>query len=320
MLPGMKMGWDFRTGIRRSLTAWKSWDDPCPGDFIFGIEFAPQLNTLPEAYIWNGTSKFYRTGSWFGLSFSGSPDLKSNFYYHGIVYKNDEVYYTYSLKNKSVVSRIYMNQTTGSREHLTWIEADQSWGLELSVPREADKCDTYGICGSNANCMINDNPICQCLIGFKPKSLDTWNRMDWSYGCVRNTTQSCEHKDKDVFVKLSGLKLPDTSRSWMAENLNLEECRTICLSNCSCMAYSNSDTRGNGSGCVIWYGDLMDIRTLSNNGQDLFIRVSNSEPGLIIGRSKRDDSRVRALIVGAVIGGVSVILLLGYCICKRGSK
>ncbi|GMN72041.1 hypothetical protein TIFTF001_055207, partial [Ficus carica] len=273
------MGWDFRTGIRRSLTAWKSWDDPCPGDFIFGIEFAPQLNTLPEAHIWNGTSKFYRTGSWFGLSFS-------------------------------------------SREHLTWIEADQSWGLELSVPREADKCDTYGICGSNANCMINDNPICQCLIGFKPKSLDTWNRMDWSYGCVRNTTQSCEHKDKDVFVKLSGLKLPDTSRSWMAENLNLEECRTICLSNCSCMAYSNSDTRGNGSGCVIWYGDLMDIRTLSNNGQDLFIRVSNSEPGpgLIIGRSKRDDSRVRALIVGAVIGGVSVILLLGYCICKRGSK
>ncbi|GMN65409.1 hypothetical protein TIFTF001_034480 [Ficus carica] len=94
MLPGMKMGWDFRTGIRRSLTAWKSWDDPCPGDFIFGIEFAPQLNTLPEAYIWNGTSKFYRTVSWFGLSFSGSPDLKSNFYYHGIVYKNDEVHYT----------------------------------------------------------------------------------------------------------------------------------------------------------------------------------------------------------------------------------
>ena len=31
-LPGMKVGWDFRTGLERFLTMWKSPDDPSPGE------------------------------------------------------------------------------------------------------------------------------------------------------------------------------------------------------------------------------------------------------------------------------------------------
>ncbi|GMN23587.1 hypothetical protein TIFTF001_043700 [Ficus carica] len=30
LLPDMKIGWDFRTGVKRRLSAWKNWDDPCP--------------------------------------------------------------------------------------------------------------------------------------------------------------------------------------------------------------------------------------------------------------------------------------------------
>ncbi|GMN32314.1 hypothetical protein TIFTF001_041712 [Ficus carica] len=96
LLAGMKMGWDLRTGLKRCLSAWKSWDDPCPGDFTYGIEFDPQLHTFPEAYIRKGSAKFYRSGPWNGLRFSGSPEQKSNpLYGFDFVYNDDEVYYIY---------------------------------------------------------------------------------------------------------------------------------------------------------------------------------------------------------------------------------
>ena len=70
-LPGIEMGWDLRKGIKWHLTAWKSPDDPSPGDFTYGIEMHP----YPEPVIRKGTSKFYCTGPWNGLQFSGrSPD------------------------------------------------------------------------------------------------------------------------------------------------------------------------------------------------------------------------------------------------------
>ena len=51
LLPGMKFGWDLRTGLNRRLSAWKNWDDPCSADFTWVIEFDIQLHKLPEAVI-----------------------------------------------------------------------------------------------------------------------------------------------------------------------------------------------------------------------------------------------------------------------------
>lgn len=115
--------------------------------------------------------------------------------------------------------------------------------------------------------------MCRCPDGFKPKSPKNWDLMDWSGGCVRNNTPSCNHKDKDDFVNFYSLKLPDTSRSWLAEKLNEEECRAMCLNNCSCVAYTTHDLEGRGGDCVIWYGDLIDVRQISESGEDLFIRI-----------------------------------------------
>ena len=53
-----------------------------------------------------------------------------------------------------------------------------------------------------------------------------------------------------------------------------------CLNNCSCMAYTNSYIRGQGSGCVMWFGDLIDIKQFENDGQDLYIRMDSSELGI----------------------------------------
>ena len=87
-------------------------------------------------------------------------------------------------------------------------------------------------------------------------------------------------KNKDGFKKFSNVKAPDTERSWVNASMTLEECKHKCTENCSCMAYANSDIRGEGSGCAIWFGDLLDIRLMSNAGQDLYIRLAMSETGM----------------------------------------
>ncbi|KAL6205619.1 hypothetical protein ACLB2K_022876 [Fragaria x ananassa] len=139
--------------------------------------------------------KYYRSGPWNGLRFSGAPALRPNpIYSFNFVYNDDEVYYMYKLQNKSVISIMVLNGTTSTRDRVTWIEAEKTWKAYASVPR--DFCDRYGLCGPNANCIISNNPVCQCLQGFEPKSPQKWNLTDWSLGCVRNKPLSCQESDK----------------------------------------------------------------------------------------------------------------------------
>ncbi|XLR35167.1 hypothetical protein S83_063067, partial [Arachis hypogaea] len=43
------------------------------------------------------------------------------------------------------------------------------------------------------------------------------------------------------------------------------------------LAYSNSDTRGSGGGCAMWFGDLNDLRVhLADAEHDLYVRVPAS--------------------------------------------
>jgi hypothetical protein len=99
----------------------------------------------------------------------------------------------------------------------------------------------------------------------------------WSSGCVRRTPLNCSG---DGFRKLSGVKMPETKASWFDKSLDLEECKNTCLKNCSCTAYSNMDIRGGGSGCLLWFGDLIDNRRFSENEQNIYIRMAASELGM----------------------------------------
>ncbi|XP_051125415.1 G-type lectin S-receptor-like serine/threonine-protein kinase At4g27290 isoform X2 [Andrographis paniculata] len=222
-----------------------------------------------------GSRKYFRGGPWNGLRFSGAPELKINpVFEFEFVWNEEEVYYTYRLLNKSVISRLVMNETTSTRQRYVWVEADQSWRLYASVPR--DYCDNYALCGANGVCRIGDSPVCQCLEGFEPKSALSWNAMDWTDGCVRKEPLNC---NKDDFIKFSGLKLPDTTNSWVNRTMNLRECREACSKNCSCMAFTNSNISKPGSGCVLWFGGLIDVRQFSDGGQDLYIRMRASSRG-----------------------------------------
>ncbi|KAH1042338.1 hypothetical protein AAZX31_09G092400 [Glycine max] len=302
LLPGMKFGWDLRTGLNRRLTSWKSWDDPSSGDFTWGVE----IGSNPDIVMWKGNVEYFRTGPYTGNMFSGVYGPRNNpLYDYKFVNNKDEVYYQYTLKNSSVITMIVMNQTLYLRHRLTWIPEAKSWTVYQSLPR--DSCDVYNTCGPNGNCIIAGSPICQCLDGFEPKSPQQWNVMDWRQGCVRSEEWSCGVKNKDGFRRFASMKLPNTTFSWVNESMTLEECRAKCLENCSCKAYSNLDTRGGGNGCSIWVGDLVDLRVIES-GQDLYVRMATSD------MDGKHEHRRKVVLVVSTIASLVLVMLVAFCI------
>ncbi|KAF2285910.1 hypothetical protein GH714_008896 [Hevea brasiliensis] len=269
MLPGMKLGRNLATGLNWFLTTWKNSNNPAPGEFSFWID----PRGFPQLVITSRTAIRFRLGSWNGLQFTGTPQVRQNpLYNFQFVSNQHEIYYTYELQNNSVASRVVLNET-GILQRYVWIDRTQIWNLFFTVP--IDQCDSYAFCGANAICNIGSYPVCACLEGFVPKSPSDWKQADWLDGCVRRTKLDCH--SGDGFWKLTGLKLPDTSSSMVNESLSLKECKALCLRNCSCVACANSDARGVGSGCLLWFDKLTDIRHFVEGGQDLYIRMAASE-------------------------------------------
>ncbi|KAH1221457.1 G-type lectin S-receptor-like serine/threonine-protein kinase [Glycine max] len=296
LLPGMKLERNIRTGHEWKLTSWKNPNDPSPGDIYRVLE----LYNYPELYVMKGKKKVYRSGPWNGLYFSGLPYLQNNTIFgYNFVSNKDEIYFTTVVNQTGIVYRY------------VWLEGDHNWTMHRSYPKEF--CDNYGLCGAYGNCIINQAQGCQCLKGFSPKSPQAWASSDWSQGCVRNKPLSCNGEHKDGFVKFEGLKVPDTTQTWLDKTIGLEECRVKCLNNCSCMAYSNSDIRGAGSGCVMWYGDLIDIRQFETGGQGLHIRMSASESEPEDGH-ERNTPTIVASTIAAICGA---LLISSYFICRN---
>ncbi|PNY10230.1 G-type lectin S-receptor-like serine/threonine-protein kinase, partial [Trifolium pratense] len=273
LLPGMKIGWDKKTGLNRRVTAWNNWDDPSSGYF----SYSTKLTSNPEVVIWKGSDEFYRTGPMIGALSGGVFGLKPNpIYNHYFVYNSEEVYYMYTLKDNSVISIVVLNQTLLVRQRLIWIPESKTWHDYLNLPQ--DNCDAYNVCGTNAKCNIDGSPFCQCLDGFKPKSPQQWITTDWTQGCVRSGNWTCGVKSRDGFRRIAGVKLPDTTNSWINVNMTIDDCKVKCLQNCSCTAYSSLFPNEERKGCSIWFNDLKDLR-LSQPGRDLYVRIDASDIG-----------------------------------------
>ena len=90
---------------------------------------------------------------------------------------------------------------------------------------------------------------------------------------------------REGFVKLARIKVPNTSKALTDMGLSLEECEQECLRNCSCTAYSSTH-ESKGIGCLRWHRELVDTRTFSNVGQDLYIHVDVVVVGIVYSFSK----------------------------------
>ncbi|KAI3892660.1 hypothetical protein MKW92_045568 [Papaver armeniacum] len=257
-LPGMKLGWDLKIGLNRYITSWKNVNDPSVGDYTYGMD----LTGLPQLVVRNGSVKKFRSGVWNGLQFDGILNLRPNeIFNYTMEINTNEVYATFTNKGSdpSVITRESMNEE-GILQRFIWDMQSMKWIDMVVFPR--DKCDNYNYCGVNGICNIARFPPCECLRGFKPISQQRWSIENWTDGCVRNTR----------------IKMPDMVNFLVNKSMSIEECEWECMRNCSCTAYANSDIREGGSGCIFWYGDLLDSRSFSDAGeQRLFLRLALSE-------------------------------------------
>lgn len=272
LLPGMKLGLDLETGLDRYTTSWKSDDDPSTGSFTDRLD----PNGFPQFFLSKGSVKWSRIGPWNGLRFSGSSETNPNgMYTETFVLNKREIYYKFSTVNSTADIRFTLTPT-GEKKILVWNYEDQIWMVNFT--QIVNNCDLYGFCGANGICNISSSLRCACLGGFIPKFEKTWEASDWSGGCVRKTIRDCRNEG---FVKFSNVKLPDTKRSWYSLGINLKECERVCLNNCSCTAYANADIRSFGTGCILWFGDLIDTVSYEEHGQDIYVRMVTSELGIV---------------------------------------
>ncbi|XP_010927531.3 G-type lectin S-receptor-like serine/threonine-protein kinase At4g27290 isoform X2 [Elaeis guineensis] len=302
LLPGMKLGWNLKSGLNRNVTSWTSPSDPAPGPYTMGVD----LHGNPQIILWEGSSQLWRVGPWNGKILTGIPDiLHYKIFILDFVIKNDEVFYMYNTTSTSFITRLTVNYT-GFVQRLVWLDDSKMWSSYMSEPK--DQCDYVSQCGAYGVCNTNDSPMCSCLQGFKPRSPTNWDLRDWRDGCKRMTKLDCRN-GTDGFVMMKNVKLPDTSRSTVDRRMGLNECRATCLRNCSCMAYASADI--NGTGCIIWTTELTDIRVYSFGGQDLNVRLAVADlgPGLHHSHSHT--------MVGILVGSVLGILLfasVGICV------
>ncbi|KAK1368880.1 Receptor-like serine/threonine-protein kinase [Heracleum sosnowskyi] len=311
LLPGMKFGLDLVTGLDRYHTSWKSVDDPSTGNFTDRLD----PNGFPQFFLYKGSVKWSRSGPWNGRQFSGSPNGNQNGIFSDKFVSNErEIYYKMDLINKTSPVVRYTLTPNGLVKLLVWNYQKQIWSVYLQIFLSESDCDHYGLCGANGICKINSVPRCECLKDFIPKFPKKWTA-DWSSGCVRKKELDCGTDAS--FMKYVGVKLPDTRHSWYDMRINLDECKRLCLKNCSCTAYANADIRLGGSGCILWFNELTDIKGYTEDGQDLFVKVPAFE-SVVSGRSKA--KRHIWIILFPVVLVLVVLALIFLYVLRKGRQ
>ncbi|XP_022877618.1 G-type lectin S-receptor-like serine/threonine-protein kinase At4g27290 isoform X1 [Olea europaea var. sylvestris] len=301
MFSGMKLGWSFKTDHEVYLSSWKSKDDSSTG--VFTCHFDP--TGYPQQVLKKGLMVIYKTGPWNGVRYSGSLILRKDpIFKYGVVLNKNEAYYYFDVLDRSIVST-YTLMANGATETI-WVTPTYVW-VTNSIAG-ADICDIYGFCGAYGSCNIANSPVCGCFDKFLPKDPDGWNRKNWSNGCIRRTPLNC--LDGDVFLKYIGIKLPDTQYSRINESMTLEECKVVCLKNCTCMAYTNLDITRGGSGCLLWFKELINIKILSEAGQDIYIRMSSFELDKNINElAVHSEGKRRKILITSLTSLMGVVLL-----------
>ncbi|CAI0431205.1 unnamed protein product [Linum tenue] len=303
LLPGMKLGWDLTTRFNRFLNSWAAPDNPGTGKFSFKLNYTG----FPEVFLFDSSSIEYRSGPWNGLRFSGVPEMQPlNYISFEFVTASREVYYSFHVSSDTIYSRLSVTPD-GVLRRYTWIPDIGQWKPFWYAPK--DQCDSYRECGAYGICDSNASPVCKCMRGFRPRNPEAWNLRDGSGGCARETDLDCP---RDKFLRMRNMKLPESAAAVVDRGLGLKECGELCAGNCSCTAYASANVSGGGSGCVVWFGGLVDMRQYPEGGQDLYVRLAASDVG--------NDGTMGGFIIGLSVGLCVFLLLLSGCLVWKRKR
>ncbi|GFZ12440.1 leucine-rich repeat transmembrane protein kinase [Actinidia rufa] len=101
----------------------------------------------------------------------------------------------------------------------------------------------------------------------------TWDLM---HTAPNDACDNYEHCGPNGICRINRtlVKLPDLLEFRKTISMRLKECKQQCLMTCSCIAYASSNI-SDGSGCSMWFGDLIDTREFlqGDSQQDFYIRL-----------------------------------------------
>ena len=282
-VPGMALPVSAGTNIFRS---WKSETDPSPGNYSMKVD---SEGSTKQILILEGEKRRkWRSGYWDGRVFTGVSDVtgSSLFGFTVITDTKGEEYFTYKWNSPE---KVRFQITWDGFEKKFVLDADgKQWNRTQFEP--FDDCEKYNFCGSFAVCDTGNSPFCSCMEGFEPMHWEEWNNRNWTRGCGRRTPLKAEAErsannsssgaDREVSVGEDGFleqrctKFPDFAR--LENFVGDADCQRYCLQNTSCTAYSYTI----GIGCMIWYGELVDVQHSQNNlGSLLHIRLADADLG-----------------------------------------
>ncbi|CAL0333898.1 unnamed protein product [Lupinus luteus] len=267
-LPGMKMDETI------ALTSWTSNEDPAPGNFSF-VQDQGEKN---QYIIWKRSLRYWKSsviGKLVGTSEMSSAIsyFLSNFTLK-ISPNNSVPFITSSLY---IDTRMVMTHW-GQLQYLK-LDSEKIWSLFWVEPR--DRCSVFNACGNFGSCNSKYDSMCKCLPGFLPNSIESWNAGEYSGGCSRKTNACGEDAKSDTFLSLKMMKVGNPDSQFNAKNE--VECKSECLNNCHCYAYSYEDTEKGSQGdsdnavCWIWSEDLNNLQEEYEHGYDLYVRVAFSD-------------------------------------------
>ncbi|XP_039844513.1 G-type lectin S-receptor-like serine/threonine-protein kinase At2g19130 [Panicum virgatum] len=289
-LPGVRLGMNKITGEItgevQALVSWKNAGDPAPGMFTLGIDPNGSSQYFTK---WNRTVTFWSSGEWKDGVFAGVPEMISHDKYDfEFVSDANANYFTYSLQDPTVISRLVLD-VSGQVRQIMWAPSADEWMIIWTEPHRL--CDVYAVCGAFGVCNGRSEPYCSCPAGFRPSSAGDWELGDHSHGCRRNNPPRCDgggvnsssvHGDGnggDAFLPAPGVSLPRNSSSSPASSAR--DCELACLRSCNCTAYSY-DSR-----CSLWYGGLLNLEDTGGAIDDLlYLRVSDMDVPSSKGRNR----------------------------------
>ncbi|KAL3615023.1 hypothetical protein CASFOL_040684 [Castilleja foliolosa] len=202
------------------------------------------------------------------------------------------------------LTKTELDYRSGSLTQTLWDERNDRW--EVTWGSIVNECDIYGMCGPFGICNPLNSSICSCLGGFEPVNRDEWGNRNWTSGCTRRTELQCDRESRngdDVFLRMPFVKVPDFAQPFPARRE--DECRALCLRNCSCLAYSHDANIG----CMFWNETLIDTQQFSGVGPDAYIRLASSESGIIVS-DNNNVSRRLVIIIPVVVS----VAFLSICI------
>ncbi|KAJ1270960.1 hypothetical protein BS78_06G091500 [Paspalum vaginatum] len=301
LLSGAKIGRNKVSGFIRRIVSRKSSADQAPGVYSAELSLLGAIELL-----WRSSAVYWSSGTWNGRFFGSIPEMSGQsgptLCNYTFVNNTQEVYFSYTLLDESMIFHNFLD-VSGQMHTRIWSDLAQDWITAGTQPK--DPCGVYATCGPFTVCNGDGDTFCNCMKGFSETSPENWELEDRTGGCIRNTPLNCGDADRnqtgmaDKFYSMTNIRLPQNTEGSQNNASSADECAQVCLSNCSCSAYSYAV-----GGCSIWHGELLNV-VAEDNGQTLYLRLAAKE---VQGwKSKRRS--------GMVIGGVAIgagIALTGF--------